>query len=95
MNIILSGYILVNDEDLTVVSAALPEHIRLTRAEHGCIQFEVTVEPDKPNRYNVYERFADSGAFEHHQKRVAASHWGDVTKNVSRHYEISEIDSDQ
>tara|TARA_R110002110_G_scaffold71258_1_gene190591 strand:+ start:880 stop:1158 length:279 start_codon:yes stop_codon:yes gene_type:complete len=92
MQIILKGHIIVPDGDLPAVSAALVEHIRLTREEPGCLCFEVNVDQDNPNRYNVYEEFQDRSTFEQHQQRVAASDWGAVTQNVSRHYEIEERD---
>ena len=86
----LSGYIVVPDEELAVVSAALVEHIALTRAEAGCLTFEVEATPDDPCRFTVHEVFVDRQAFDLHQQRVKASHWGEVTGNVSRHYEIRE-----
>jgi quinol monooxygenase YgiN len=40
--------------DLEVVKAALPKHIELTRAEHGCLLFTVTLDQEDPNKFNVY-----------------------------------------
>ncbi len=39
--VVLSGYISVAETNLPQVKAALPEHIRLTRAESGCVVFTV------------------------------------------------------
>lgn len=88
--LILRGHILVPKEDLVAVNAALAEHIDRTRAEAGCIRFEVTVDPNNAARFNVLEEFRDREAFEHHQKRTAASHWATVSSRASRHYEITE-----
>lgn len=90
--VILQGYILVPDNDLDGVEAALPEHIQLTQQEAGCLVFEVTTDKANPNRFNVYEEFVDRDAFKRHQQRVSDSPWGKVTVNVSRHYEISGLD---
>lgn len=80
------------DDDLDEVSAALPEHIKLTRQEAGCLVFNVTKDEANPNRFNVYEEFADRDAFEKHQLRVRESRWGTITANVSRHYDIGSLD---
>ncbi|MDF5015048.1 antibiotic biosynthesis monooxygenase, partial [Vibrio parahaemolyticus] len=43
-----------------------------------------------PFRFDVYEEFVDKASFKQHQERVQASHWGKVTANVKRQYEIFE-----
>lgn len=88
--IILTGYILVTDSDLTAIKKALPLHSQLTRAEKGCLVFEVSQDKDNANRFNVYEEFVDKKAFELHQQRVANSNWGLLTKNIERYYSIKE-----
>jgi len=91
MKIQLTGYIDVPADRLAEVSAALPEHIRLTRAETGCISFNVTPSPDVAGQYDVSEVFSDSAAFEAHQIRTRASHWAGVTKGIPRQYRIAEV----
>ena len=86
----LKGFILVPESDLELVQAELVNHTRLTLEETGCITFSVTQNPDNPLRFDVYEEFADKEAFDLHQQRVKASHWGKVTVNVERYYEVSE-----
>ncbi|MCW8355591.1 antibiotic biosynthesis monooxygenase [Marinomonas pontica] len=88
--ITLSGHIEVPSEDLNEVLAELPNHIALTHQEAGCITFSVTRDSSNLQRFDVYEEFTDKVAFEKHQTRVKASHWGEVTKNVERFYTISE-----
>lgn len=90
MTIKLKGYILVPNEDLSHIQAELPTHIKLTRAELGCRVFSVNQSELSLNRYDVYEEFTDRDAFESHQARVKASHWGKITINAERHYQISE-----
>ncbi|WP_323133249.1 putative quinol monooxygenase [Marinomonas communis] len=59
-----------------------------THEETGCITFSVIQSPDNLLRFDVYEEFADRESFDLHQQRVKSSHWGKVTVNVERHYEI-------
>ncbi|CAH8213804.1 MULTISPECIES: putative quinol monooxygenase [Vibrio] len=89
--VILSGYIEIPENELEVVTTALEKHIELTRQEIGCLVFEVIQSTDDRNRFNVYEEFVDKSAFELHQERVKASHWGQVTVNVKRSYSIEEL----
>lgn len=88
--IILEGFIQVPLEDLEAVVQALPVHIELTRQESECIVFEVTRDPADTTRFNVYEEFSSRIGFEHHQLRVKASHWAEVSKSAIRHYKVSE-----
>ena len=89
----LAGFIIVPERDREAVQAALPEHIRLTREEPGCISFRVTPDEADPMRYEVAEEFATREAFELHQARAASSEWGAVTGDIDRHYEITELPS--
>jgi quinol monooxygenase YgiN len=87
--VILQGFIVVQDSDLDVVKRELVTHKNLTLNEAGCLNF--TVKPDEmnPNKFIVYEEFENQTAFDNHQARVKLSKWGEVTKNVERHYKIS------
>ncbi len=67
--------------------AHLPAHLALTRAEPGCLAFDVDP-TDDPLVWRVEERFADEAAFDAHQRRVAASAWGTATAGIDRRYEI-------
>ena len=71
------------------VMVALPEHIRLTRDEPGCVAFDVTPSND-PLIWQVEERFADPAAFAAHQERVAQSEWGAQTAGITRDYTVTE-----
>ncbi|PRY26286.1 quinol monooxygenase YgiN [Aliiruegeria haliotis] len=90
MGVSLSGHIDIPADRLQEIAAALPEHIRLTRAEPGCVHFDVTPDADVPGRYIVSERFASRAAFEAHQARTRASDWGRISAGIPRHFEISE-----
>ncbi|MDN3935602.1 antibiotic biosynthesis monooxygenase [Arthrobacter sp. YD4] len=87
-NVFLTGHLVCSDqEQVGVVAQHLPLHIKLTRAEPGCISFEVNPTQD-PLIWQVNEQFQDSNSFRAHQRRVAESEWGRVSAHVDRHYEI-------
>ena len=88
MGVTLTGYLEVPDADIALVEAHLPDHIALTRAESGCVSFDVRPDPANRNRYLVNEVFRDRAAFDLHQKRVKSSEWGKVTAHLARSYEI-------
>ena len=92
MTVVLTGYIDVPAERLDAVRAALTEHIRLTRAEEGCLRFDVTECADPFGRFEVSEAFATPAAFKAHQARGAQSAWADVTKGIARHYNIEGLE---
>lgn len=73
------------------LARALPEHIRLTRDEPGCLSFDVTP-TDDPLVWQVAERFIGRSAFEAHQARTMASGFAAATAAIARHYTITEGD---
>lgn len=83
---------MVPESDLEMVKSELKNHINLTLDEPGCILFKVTQNDSDPCRFDVYEEFKDKASFELHQARVKASHWGEVSVNVERHYIVSDAD---
>ena len=87
--VFLEGYMDVPPDRLAAVAGALPAHIALTRAEPGCLAFDVIPSPDDPGRFLVSETFQDQVAFDAHQARAKASAWADITAGLPRHYTIS------
>lgn len=85
----LTGYIDVPNDRLAEINAALPEHIRLTLLEAGCVSFEVTPDPEIAGRFIVAESFACRADFDAHQIRTKASEWAQITQGISRSYTIS------
>ena len=92
MGVTLTGHIDVPPARLEAVRAALPEHIRLTRAEPGCLRFEVTELAEPAGRFAVAEEFADAAAFAAHQARAGASDWARVTAGIARDYRVTGLD---
>ncbi len=74
---------------LEEIRAALPAHIRLTRAEPGCLRFDVVESDDIPGRFDVSEDFTDRAALSAHQARVKAAHWGRITRGMPRFYTVT------
>ena len=88
MGVTLDGFLRCASEDeATRVRAALPDHVRLTRAEPGCVRFDV-LPTDDPLVWTVSEEFTDPAAFEAHQARAGASDWARATKGIARDYTI-------
>ena len=92
--IMLSGHILIPSENLEAVLAAMPSHIAASRAEPGCLVFDLNEDPNVPGRFNLYEEFVDGEAFEQHQQRTKSSPWARISKNVKRNYQVTEQPSE-
>lgn len=82
----LEGHIDVPAERIAQVSESLKDHIKLTRAEEGCIFFNVDACPDVDGRFLVSEAFVDEAAFQFHQTRAGASPWAEASAGVPRDY---------
>jgi len=80
-----------SDAQVAAVRRHLPEHVRLTRAEPGCLFFAVT-ESDDPRLWRVEERFRDAAAFQAHQTRTRASLWARETADIARDYSVHGLD---
>lgn len=85
----LTGYLEVPTDRWQAVREALPTHIKLTRAEAGCIAFEVTEDQQHSGRLLVSEVFENQAAFDAHQARTRQSAWFKVTEGIERHYSIT------
>ena len=89
--IVLNGSLICkNVTEREAVEQHLPRHVALTRAEAGCLSFDVSQTSD-PMVWTVAERFVDSAAFAAHQARVATSDWGRATAGITRDYVVQEL----
>lgn len=85
----LSGRLIcATADEADLVRQHLPEHLRLTRAEPGCLSFSVT-KTDDPLVWQVAESFTDKAAFEAHQTRARSSAWHAATAGIRRDYRIT------
>ncbi len=90
MTLYLTGRLICRDDaEAGIVRAHLADHVRLTRAEPGCLSFEVAQEDD-PLVWTVNEAFTDRAAFEAHQARTRASAWGTATTEIQRDFSTRE-----
>ncbi|UOA31648.1 hypothetical protein DSM110093_01419 [Sulfitobacter sp. DSM 110093] len=89
MKVVLSGHLrCATRAEADRVRAGLDAHLRLTRAEPGCLRFDVTP-TDDPLVWQVTELFTDRTAFDAHQARAAASDWATLTAGITRDYQIT------
>ncbi len=70
------------------VRACLPDHIRQSRSEPGCLTFNVTPTADQLV-WRLDESFVDSAAFQAHQTRTRASAWFKATADLTRDFVVS------
>jgi quinol monooxygenase YgiN len=87
-NVRLTGTIRCAADEVKRLRAAIPEHVALSRAEPGCLAFDIRATAD-PCAYEVSERFVDQPAFEAHQARTRASAWWRETCHMPRDFEIT------
>lgn len=76
-------------DDLIIVQTYLPDHIRLSRAEAGCVSFTVIQSAD-PMVWLLDETYVDSAAFEAHQNRNRASVWWQMSQGLVRDFKLSD-----
>ena len=85
-NVRLTGTIKIPLDQQASLVPLLNEHIALTRAEPGCIYFDVTQDPDTPEVFHVSELFTDEAAFTAHQANGAARPWGPASAGLTRDF---------
>jgi quinol monooxygenase YgiN len=84
--ITLTGTLTCQSEaEAEMVRTYLPEHVRLTSAEPGCLKFEVA-QKDDPWVWHLEEAFVDAAAFSAHQTRNAASPWAEKSAALARDF---------
>ncbi len=87
----LRGHLICTTEDeVAAVNAHLAQHIALTRAEPGCLSFEITP-TDDPKVFEVMETFRTRDDFNAHQTRTRASVWFEATRGILRDFRVEEV----
>ena len=84
----LTGTFRCAPEETASLCAAIPGHVALSRAEPGCLAFDIRQTAD-PCVFEVSERFCDEAAFAAHQARTRASAWWTITGRMPRDFEIT------
>lgn len=83
----LTGTLTCARGEAGAVRDALPAHVALSRAEPGCLSFDVT--ETAPGVFAVSETFTDRAAFDAHQARTRASKWWQATGHMTRDFTLS------
>lgn len=88
----LSGRLICADmAQMMLAMDLLPDHVRLSRSEPGCLRFDIAQDSD-PLVWTLSELFIDRDAFQAHQDRTAASTWGRDSKDLTRDFTRREVD---
>lgn len=82
--------ICMTEDEAQAVRQHLPRHIALTRAEPGCLVFDVSP-TDDPMVWEVMEAFRDRASFDAHQARTRDSAWFAATRGILRDFRMEEI----
>ena len=82
--------ICMTEDEARAVRAHLADHIALTRAEPGCLTFDVA-QTDDPKVWEVMEAFRDRASFDAHQARTRTSEWFTATRGILRDFRMEEI----
>ena len=87
----LRGHLICQSaEEAATVRWHLPQHIAASRAEPGCLSFDVTA-TDDPLMFEVMETFRTRADFDAHQTRTRASPWFDATRHILRDFRIEDL----
>ncbi len=82
--------ICMTEDEAQAVRQHLPRHIALTRAEPGCLVFDVSP-TDDPMVWEVMEAFRDRASFDAHQARTRDSAWFAATRGILRDFRMEEV----
>lgn len=87
----LTGFLICRSlEEADRVSQLLPDHVAATRAEPGCLSFEVWRSMADPVRFAVREVFRDRASLDAHRERMKGTPWAVATEGVVRDYRVTE-----
>jgi quinol monooxygenase YgiN len=87
----LRGHLLCQTmEEAATVRWNMAQHIALSRAEPGCLSFDLTP-TDDPLVFEVMESFRTRADFDAHQLRTRASPWFEATRQIPRDFRVEEL----
>ncbi|MDQ1900064.1 GNAT family N-acetyltransferase [Paracoccus sp. WLY502] len=87
----LTGRLVCQDAgQMMTALSLLPEHLRLSREEPGCLRFDLWQDED-PLIWNLSELFIDAEAFAAHGARTADSAWGRESAGIGRDFQRHEV----
>ena len=69
--LIVAGHFEVDPSDQAAFVAGRVDAMRSTRAESGCLEYAMTVDPLDASRVLLFERWADQASFDAHMAGLA------------------------
>ena len=75
MMVVLAVTWVAKDGESDAVAEVLRKLMPLSRAEPGCLQYDAHRDPDDPNTFFLFERYADREAFDAH---AASAHFQEL-----------------
>jgi (4S)-4-hydroxy-5-phosphonooxypentane-2,3-dione isomerase len=66
VTVVLAVTWIAKDEEADTVAGLLEQMVPLSRAEPGCLQYDVHRDRDDPSRFFIFERYVDEAALEAH-----------------------------
>nr|WP_321509728.1 putative quinol monooxygenase [uncultured Celeribacter sp.] len=84
--VLLTGTMRCAPHEVDDVVALLDLHRRLSRAEPGCLQFDLWQDELDPSLFHVHEVFRSESDFEAHQTRTRRSDWWRITHAMTRNF---------
>lgn len=88
----LQGRLICADAaQMMVALSLLPDHIRQSREEPGCLRFEMWQDED-PLVWHLSELFASDRAFADHQARTKDSEWGRDSTAIGRDFQRRHVE---
>ncbi|MBU3029920.1 GNAT family N-acetyltransferase [Paracoccus marinaquae] len=89
--IALNGRLICTDAaQMMTALSLLPDHVELSRAEPGCLHFDIR-QDDDPLIWNLAELFTDEDAFAAHKARTGNSLWGQASGAITRDFHQHDI----
>ena len=80
----------MSEAEADAVRLYLPDHLALTRAEPGCLTFDISP-TDDPMVWEVMEAFRDRASFDAHQARTRDGAWFAATRGILRDFRMEEL----
>lgn len=87
----LRGHLVCATEaEAQAIRAHHQAHITQSRAEPGCLTFDITP-TDDPMVWEVMEAFRTRADFDAHQARTRESPWFEATRSILRNFRVEEL----
>lgn len=86
---LLAGHVIAPEANLEAILQELPGHRDATRAEPGCLRFDVFQDLEDKCKLHVFEVFKSEKDFRLHKKRMQGTAWVKASQNLEKFYTVS------